>query len=112
MALTTRRALFGAGLAVAALAAPAVTIAAPICAKSMTPEQLALVLWAQSFGGDLGLQAAHQAIRAGFDINHASGIGKHGIRFGETCRVVIDVDDGAGGCSFDKDGRRSRTRTL
>lgn len=102
-----RRTLFGA-LALAATGAAVPAAAGP----QLTEAQKKLAVWAYSFKGEEALEVVQHVIEAGYGYDDIEGIAVTGIRPGETRRVVIYVDDGRGGWSFDKGGRRNRTRAF
>lgn len=104
MADINRRALFGATVAVAAVAAPVAAIAAPIAVKSLTSEQMALLVWADNFAGDLGIKAAHHAIRAGYGIMDVTAIGKHGRGHEPARRASIVIGEGDDEKTVDSNG--------
>jgi len=102
MTATTRRALFGAGIAIAAAGG---TVAIAEAKPPLSEAQKKLAAFAESFRGEDGLIVAQWVIEAGYDYDDIEGISVHGVRPGETRRIVIYCTDG---WCFDASGRRGR----
>lgn len=102
MTALNRRALFGAGIALAAAGgAVAVAEAKP----PLTESQKKLAAFAESFRGEQALKVAQRVIEAGYDYDDIEGISATGIRPGEKRVILIHLTDG---WSFDERGRRNR----